>query len=182
MPNHLVLRPADGNEVAGAYAAALSNPTKPVTIALSRQTLANQAGSTIAKTLQGAYVLLENEAAIATLIATGSEVQLCMAAAATMGNVRVVSMPCWELFEEQDEEYQRSVLGNVPVVSVEAGSTTGWSRYSHAQIGMTSFGASAPGADCFKHFGFSVENIQAKVAKVTTFYASGGAPRLMARF
>ena len=124
---------------------------------------------------------MENETAVATLVATGSEVQLCMAAAATMGNVRVVSMPCWELFEEQEEVYQRSVLGSLPVVSVEAGATTGWSRYSHAQIGMNSFGASAPGAECFKHFGFSVENIQATVAKVTAFYSTG-APVLMARF
>ena len=103
-------------------------------------------------TLKGAYCLLENANAICTLVATGSEVQLCMNAAAEMGNVRVVSMPCWELFEEQSSEYQQSVLGPFPVVSVEAGATTGWGRYSHAQIGMNSFGASAPGAACFEHF------------------------------
>tara|TARA_B100000780_G_scaffold279014_1_gene254968 strand:+ start:14 stop:2056 length:2043 start_codon:yes stop_codon:yes gene_type:complete len=178
MPNHLVLRPADGNETSGAYAIALANPTRPVTIALSRQTLVHQPTSSIENTMKGAYVLQENNQAVATLIATGSEVQLCTKAAAVMGNVRVVSMPCWELFEEQSSEYQQAVLGNLPVVSVEAGSTTGWSRYSHAQIGMTSFGASAPGPTCFEHFGFTVANIQEKVAKVTAYY-SNGAPTLM---
>jgi transketolase len=181
MPNHLVIRPADGNETSGAYAIALANPTRPCTLALSRQTLVHQTGSSIENTMKGAYVLLENANAVCTLIATGSEVQLCMNAAAEMGNVRVVSMPCWELFEEQSNEYQQSVLGGLPVVSVEAGATTGWERYSHAHIGMRTFGASAPGSACFEHFGFTVNNIKNIVGKVTAHY-SNGAPTLMLNF
>ena len=182
MPNHLVIRPADGNETSGAYAAALENGTRPTTISLSRQTLVHQANTSIEGVMKGAYTIHEpasGTAAVAVLVATGSEVQLCMAAAAALGNVKVVSMPCWELFEEQSSAYQQSVLGGgLPVISVEAAATTGWSRYSHAQIGMTSFGHSAPGAECFKHFGFTVENISAKVAKCVAHYGTS-APQLM---
>ncbi len=180
MPNMLVLRPADGNETSGAYAAALENPTRPTTISLSRQKLVHLPNTSVEGVLKGAYVIHEPaNAAVATLVASGSEVQLCMQAAAAMGNVRVVSMPCWRLFEEQDAGYRQSVLGGgLPVVSVEAAATTGWERYSHAQIGMKTFGHSAPGAACFEHFGFTVANITAKVEAAVKFFGSA-APQLM---
>ena len=99
--------------------------------------------------VKGAYTIHEpaaGTAAVAILVATGSEVQLCVKAAAELGNVKVVSMPCWELFEEQSADYRQSVLGGgLPVISVEAAATTGWTRYSHAQIGMTSFDTCARG-------------------------------------
>ena len=98
------------------------------------------------------------------LIGTGSEVQLCLGAAKALGEAgvaaRVVSLPCWEWFEEQDEAYRAEVLPpGVPALSVEAGSTFGWSRYADASVGLDTFGASAPGAVAMEKFGFTVEHV-----------------------
>jgi len=95
--------------------------------------------------------------------------------------VRVVSMPCQEIFLEQTEEYLRSVLpGNVPTLSVEASAIHGWHRFSHSQIGMTRFGASAPASDLFKKFGFTTENVTAKGKALVEFYKkAGNVPDLM---
>ena len=98
------------------------------------------------------------------LIGTGSEVQLCLGAAKELGEAgvaaRVVSLPCWEWFEAQDERYRAGVLPpGVPALSVEAGSTFGWSRYADASVGLDTFGASAPGAVAMEKFGFTVEHV-----------------------
>ena len=108
--------------------------------------------------MKGGYIIqkeAEGSAPEIVLVATGSEVALCVDAAAASGlNARIVSLPCWERFEVQSSEYKSSVLNaGCPVISVEAASTTGWERYSHYQIGMRSFGCSAPGAKCFEKFG-----------------------------
>lgn len=180
MPNMLVLRPADGNETSGAYAVALEDARRPTTIALSRQKLPHLPGTSIEGVAKGGYILVDVESPRAVLVASGSEVSLCVEAAKLAGNVRVVSMPSWELFEMQSAEHHQAVLsGAGPVISVEAACTTGWSRYSHVQVGINSFGKSAPGGECFKHFGFTPQSIADKVNAVVQYFEGKPVPPLM---
>jgi transketolase len=172
IPNLLVMRPADGNETSGAYKVAIENRHRPTLLALSRQNLPNLAGSSIEAVTKGAYILSDSEGTPdIILIGTGSEVSLCVKAADVLGGegkkVRVVSMPCWELFEEQDAAYRESVLPQAVKkrVTVEAGTTFGWCRYAGsegASIGIDSFGASAPGDIALAKFGLTVDNVVAK--------------------
>jgi transketolase len=172
IPNLLVMRPADGNETSGAYKVAIENRHRPTLLALSRQNLPNLAGSSIEAVTKGAYILSDSEGTPdIILIGTGSEVSLCVKAADVLRGegkkVRVVSMPCWELFEEQDAAYRESVLPQAVKkrVTVEAGTTFGWCRYAGsegASIGIDSFGASAPGDIALAKFGLTVDNVVAK--------------------
>ena len=179
IPNLLVFRPCDGVEAAEAWEVALQSKTRPSLMALSRQglpTLRSRDGKTCPANLTacGGYVLSEAEGTRAvTLIATGSEVYLAIEAQAQLkaeGIVAaVVSMPCTELFEEQDAEYRAQVLGTAPRVAVEAGIRQSWDRYigeTGAFIGMSGFGASAPAEQLYKHFGITVENVVAAAKKV----------------
>jgi transketolase len=184
MPNHFVFRPCDGNETSGSYLAAFSEKFSPSTICLSRQGLPILAGTSLEKVQFGGYILSEAASGTPelTFVATGSEVSLCVEAAKLLDgtNVRIVSMPCWELFEAQSDDYKKSVLATgCPVISVEAGSVTGWSRYSHYQIGMTTFGVSAPGKEAFRHFGFTADQVETVAKKVLTFYAANPVPPLL---
>jgi transketolase len=169
MPGLNVVRPADANETAQAWKLAVESE-EPVGLALSRQdvpVLEETAGLAAAGVPKGGYVLLAEESGTQpqiVLIGTGSEVQLCLGAAKTLGNdgvvARVVSLPCWEWFEQQSEEYRAEVIPpGVPALSVEAGSTFGWARYADASVGIDTFGASAPGAVAMKEFGFTVEHV-----------------------
>lgn len=174
IPNLLVMRPADGNETSGAYKVAISNRKRPTLMAFTRQGLPNLAGSNIDDVSKGAYVIscgFAPEELDVILIGTGSEVSLCVDAAAKLiaegKKVRVVSMPCWELFEEQDEAYKESVLPKVATkrLAVEAGISFGWERYVGSEgdtISVDSFGASAPGGVIMEKFGFTVDNVVAK--------------------
>ena len=160
IPNINVIRPADGNETSGAYKAALTVEKTPSLLSFSRQGCPNLEGSSVDGVLKGAYILSEATAGDkkpkVILTASGSEVGLCVAAAKALNAAgtpaRVVSFPCFELFEQQDASYKSSVFPDgVAVLSVEAAVAQGWERYSHAHMGMTSFGASGPGGDVFKH-------------------------------
>ncbi|MEY3870462.1 MAG: hypothetical protein RLZZ338_4356 [Cyanobacteriota bacterium] len=172
IPNMLVMRPADGNETSGAYKVAIENRKRPTVLAMSRQNLANLEGSSIDIVSKGGYVLSDSEGTPdIILIGTGSEVQLCVKAAeqlrAAGKKVRVVSIPCLELFNEQDAAYKESVLPKAVKkrLAVEAGSSFGWSRYVGDEgdtVTIDRFGASAPGDVCFEKFGFTVENVLAK--------------------
>lgn len=175
IPNMLVFRPADGNESSGAYKVAVENRKRPSVMAMSRQNLPNLQGSSIEATAKGGYTLSDDGGTPdIILIGTGSEVQLCVNAAeqlrAAGKKVRVVSMPCCELFDEQDEAYKQSVLPKgAKKLAVEAGSTFGWARYvgdSGAVIGIDRFGASAPGDLCMEKFGFTVDNVLAKAKEL----------------
>jgi transketolase len=190
MPNLTLIRPADGNEVSGAYISALESPFTPTVLALSRQNLPNLDGSSAEKTLQGAYVLSDpangsgsgsggdGEAAAALdliLTASGSEVALAVEAAKALAaegvKVRVVSFPSWELFEQQPKAYRLSVFpAGVPVVSCEASSTHGWAKYSHAALGLTWFGASGPYTKIYEKYGITASNLAAKAQEVLAFY------------
>jgi transketolase len=169
----IVLRPADANEVTEAYRVILAQKHRPACLILSRQALPvfdrSRYGSAQG-VARGAYIMADtigDEPQI-ILIGTGSEVQLCIAAHERLVREgvrsRVVSMPSWELFEEQDAPYRESVLPtNVSArVTVEAASVLGWDRYagsSGAIIAMHRFGASAPVKDVLRKFGFSPERI-----------------------
>ncbi|MFN5305500.1 MAG: transketolase, partial [Pseudanabaena sp.] len=154
IPNLLVLRPADAKETVGTYQVAIANRKRPSLMAFTRQNVKNLAGTSIEGTKKGGYIVVDAPNPELIFIATGSELELAVKAAAILADegkaVRVVSMPSMELYNEQSEEYKESVL---PVavkkrVSVEAGSTFGWHKYvgsEGAVIGMDSFGVSAPG-------------------------------------
>ncbi len=175
IPNMKVFRPADGKETAYAWISALTE-TSPTCLVLTRQNLPQYEGST-ADALKGAYVLADSNKPTpdAILIASGSEVELIMKAKEELIkdniDVRVVSVPCMELFDKQDEAYKQSVLPNEirARVAVEAGTPDYWYKYVGLDgkvIGMTTFGASAPFSALLKKFGFTVENVVENVKKV----------------
>ncbi|MDX8532992.1 transketolase [Mesorhizobium sp. VK25A] len=176
-PNLNVFRPADIIETAECWELALRSEARPSVLVLSRQNLPmlRQAHGHENQTGQGAYVLREPSTHRAvTLIATGSEVEIAVAAAERLEAehgvaAAVVSMPCWELFEEQDADYRKSVLGSAPRVAVEAAARLGWDRWigeTGAFVGMTGFGASAPAPDLYKHFDITPEAVAAAALKL----------------
>ncbi|MFM9111236.1 MAG: transketolase, partial [Prochlorococcaceae cyanobacterium] len=171
IPNMLVIRPGDGNETMGAYQVAVTNRKRPTVLALSRQAMVNQAGSSPAAVAKGGYILDDSTGTPdLILIGTGTELDLCVQAAVKLRaeghNVRVVSMPCVELFEEQDAAYRESVLPAAcrKRVVVEASSSFGWHKFTGfdgATVSIDRFGASAPGPLCLEKFGFTVDNVVA---------------------
>lgn len=176
MPNIFVLRPADGNETSGAYAVAIEHRHTPSVLALSRQGLPNLKGTSIEGVAKGAYVIQEPEDGSKPqiiLVGSGSEVHLATRAAEQAKDlkIRVVSMPSWELFRGQPLDYQLSVFPDgIPVLAVEAGSVVGWREYSHAVIGMSTFGASGPYKEVYSKFGITTENIIKQSHAVIEFY------------
>lgn len=173
IPNLIVIRPCDANETAVAWQVAMEQKNRPVALALTRQNVPTLDRSQFAPAeglRRGAYVLADapDHHPDVILIASGSEVQLIVEAQKKLLeqeiSARVVSMPSWELFEAQSEEYRHSVL---PLwaqvrIAVEAGVTHGWHRYAGSQgevIGVDRFGASAPGPVVMREYGFTVENV-----------------------
>jgi transketolase len=168
MPGLTLIRPADANETAAAFRAAVE-AAGPVGLVLTRQdvpVLEKTAELAAAGLPRGAYVLVEEESGAPdiVLVGTGSEVQHCVAAASTLVGdgvkARVVSFPSWELFEAQDAHYRDSVIPpGVPSVGIEAASTFGWSRYVDQAIGIDHYGASAPGPVVMEKFGITAEAV-----------------------
>lgn len=173
IPQLTVIRPADGNEVAGAWKAAIEG-NGPVALITSRQstpTLEGTAELAHEGVANGAYALQGDPGPEVVLIGTGTEVAVAVDAAAMLRNeglaVRVVSMPSWELFEAQDAAYRESVLPvGVPTVSVEAGVTTGWQRWAQASVGIDRFGASAPGARVMEELGITPDAVAAEARRL----------------
>ena len=169
MPNVLVMRPADLVETAECWALAVSQTDRPSVLALTRQGLPAVRLDDVSDNLcaRGGYVLSDSDGdRQATILATGSEVSMALEAQSQLHasgvSVAVASLPCWELFDEQDEAYRTSVLGDKPRVAVEAAATFGWERYvglNGTVVGMTSFGASAPASDLFSHFGITADAV-----------------------
>jgi len=161
IPGLQVLRPADANETAEAFVAALRFDG-PTALVLSRQNLPVVTdGSAVAR---GAGIVRDEASPDVVLVGTGSEVALCLSAAARLADegvrARVVSMPCVATFLAQDESFRAGILPpSVPVVSVEAGSTYGWHAVANRAIGIDEFGTSAPGAVALEHLGMSVANV-----------------------
>ena len=177
MPNLNVWRPSDAVETAVAWAAAIERADGPTALVLSRQNLPFQPrdAATREEIRRGGYVLRAggSTAPRALILATGSEVGLAVAAQEALAEedipVWVVSMPCTEVFDRQDSAYQEAVLPHgVPCVVVEAGVSDGWRKYvlGGAVVGIDTFGESAPAADLFQYFGFTVENVVKSVRGV----------------
>ncbi|MCA9124314.1 MAG: transketolase [Planctomycetaceae bacterium] len=172
IPRMQVIRPGDANEVAEAYRKLITVTDRPTAMVLTRQnlpTVCRDKHGDAAGTARGGYVLLDCEGEPdVILLGTGSEVSICLEAAAKLDadglKVRVVSMPCWLWFDEQDRAYRDSVLppSVTARVAVEAGIRQGWDRYIGAEgrfVGMSSFGASAPFEELYAHFGITAENV-----------------------
>jgi len=177
MPNLTVIRPADANETAQAWKVALENRRGPTVLALTRQSVPTFPPSSQPTVEKGAYVLahLGRKIPDVILMASGSEVSLVMDAAKALHekghSVRVVSFPCWELFEKQDEAYRESVLPKkiAARVAIEAGVGMGWERYVGAGgrvVSIERFGASAPYKVIYEKFGLTVENVIAQARAV----------------
>ena len=160
IPDLQVIRPADANETMAAWAACVEHDG-PTALVLSRQNLAvTTDGSAV---VRGAGIVRDVDDPQVIVVATGSEVSLAVAAADQIGGelrVRVVSLPSWDRFELQDDDFRSSLLPTgVPVLSVEAATTFGWSRYADRSIGIDRFGASAPGAVVLDHLGINLDNV-----------------------
>jgi len=178
MPNLLVFRPADANETAQAWKYALEHRDGPVTLLLTRQglpVLDQDKYPSAANLCKGAYVLVAADKPDVLLLASGSEVSVALSAAEGLAKegiaAQVVSMPCWELFEKQSQEYKDSVIPPEvrARVGIEAGVEQGWHKWLGNKgvfVGMSSFGASAPGKVCVQKFGITAENV-IKAAKNT---------------
>ena len=175
-PNMQVFRPADPIETMEAWEIALQTKDCPSTIALSRQNLPTVRTKYTSKNLTklGAYVLSDSKGPRRTvLVATGSEVAIAMEAKKMLEDegigIRVVSMPCWELFEEQDEKYQRKIFpARILIIAIEASVSMGWEKWlnsgekknkANCFIGMKGFGASAPAKELYDHFGINAQSI-----------------------
>ena len=182
MPNMLVMRPADAIETAECWELAIRNANGPSLLVLSRQPLPAMRDSANGNLCaRGAYVAApaEGERAV-TLIATGSELGIAMAARAMLAKegvmAAVVSAPCFELFAQQDAGYRREVLGGAPRVGVEAASSFGWERWLGEDgifIGLTGFGASAPAEALYQHFGITEAAVAAAARRIAQSVAQG---------
>jgi transketolase len=182
VPGLTVIRPADANETVTAWKLAITRRGGPTALILTRQnlpTLDRSLADDAAELARGAYVLSDfgDKEPELILIASGSEVSLVYEAAARLAaeglNVRAVSFPSWELFEEQDEAYRELVLPKRvrARLVVEAGAALGWERYAGSEgaiLSMHRFGASAPGKILFEKFGFTIENVVEKAKEILT--------------
>ncbi|MCO5563419.1 hypothetical protein L7F22_017061 [Adiantum nelumboides] len=198
MPNLRFIRPADAEEVMGAWKLALQEGdgggSMPTILSLSRQGVPLLAGSDREAVAKGAYTVVESASSSSSLssspqlvlIATGSEVQLAVRVAERLGQTmptRVVSMPCQALFDAQPASYRRAVLPATSlVVAIEAWSSYGWARYAHASVSMHTFGLSGPQAGLYDYFGFSEDNVAKQVDAFVRKHATGpdGAVRVPA--
>ncbi|MBF6625553.1 transketolase [Tuanshanicoccus lijuaniae] len=172
MPNLNVIRPADARETFAAWYLALTSQSTPTVLVLTRQNLTVEAGTDFSKVAKGAYVVYEAEGFDTILMATGSEVNLAVRAAEKLMEenirVRVVSMPSMELFDAQDAEYKEQILPSSirRRLSIEMGATHNWYKYVGLDgdvMGIDKFGASAPAQTVIAEYGFTVENVIAKV-------------------
>jgi len=183
MPGLSVVRPADANECAQAWRVAVGGDG-PTALVLSRQEIPVLDGTAERApdgVVRGGYVLVDEDGGPpeVVLVSTGSEVHVSVAAAALLAGqgvrARVVSLPSWDRFEAQDEDYRRSVLPpGVPTVSVEAAASFGWDRYADAFVAIDSFGASAPGEVALAEFGFTPDNVAARALSLISAAAPTG--------
>jgi transketolase len=168
LPNFYVWRPADGAENVEAWKTALQMSKSPSAFVCSRQNLAVLPKAVLGDASKGGYLLASDENATITLMASGSEVELALKVKESLNEkgvqVNVASVPCFDLFIEQDKAYIDSIiLGTTKKVAIEAARGLEWYRFADEVIGMDTFGASAPAEKLFEKFGFSVENILEKI-------------------
>jgi transketolase len=180
LPGALLFRPGDLVETSAAYTAALTGPSRPAVLCFSRQTAPNLPSS-FDGALKGGYVVKPADSPKLVIIGTGTEVLLGLQAAEKLPfPVQVVSLPCQELFDEQPIAYRRAVLPKgVPVVSVEAGVSFGWGKYSHKHVGIDRFGISGPGAQVYKELGVTADNVAQVGLAVVKFFEGKPVPDLV---
>ena len=174
-----MIRPADANETVEAWRVALEDVSGPAMLVLTRQDLPVLDRSKLAGAegvARGAYVLADVDSPDAVLVATGSEVWVALAARDLLAErglqLRVVSMPSWELYAAQAASYQQQVLPDgLPKISLEAAATFGWSRWVDHAIGIDGFGASGPGGEVLAHFGISPAAVADQVAAALAEFA-----------
>lgn len=176
MPNHDLWRPADSIETGAAYSVAVATKKRPSTLVLSRQTVGAVPTTNYEGAKRGGYVVSRppDEGSVdGIIVATGSEVLLCVEAAKQMFTEKkvcahVVSLPCWSQFERQDKEYRRGVfcVERERILSVEAGSSFGWPKYADHHVAVDEFGRSGPGKDVLEAFGISTEHVKAMFLRV----------------
>ena len=181
MPGLTTYRPADGNEASRLLHLALDRPG-PAAFVLSRQDLPVLAETACAPVERGAYVIAGDDTAVLDIIATGSEVALCLDAARLLQargvRARVISMPSWELFEEQDAAYRSSIVRTgVPRLAVEAAASLGWERYACAAVGVSNYGRSMPGPDLMREAGFSPEAVAGRASDLLSAWRGDGGVR-----
>jgi transketolase len=170
MPGLRLIRPADANETAQAWKVALGSDG-PTALVLSRQDITVLEGTQGAPVERGAYVLVEATDPDVVLIGTGAEVGVCVQAAAQLAedgvSAQVVSMPSWDLFEAEGDDYQTSVLPpEVPTLAVEAAASFGWDRWADESVSIDRFGASAPGKVALANFGYTPDNVAARARQL----------------
>ena len=175
MPGLRLIRPADANETVGAWKLALAHDG-PTGLILTRQGVPVLEGTADSdRVARGAYVLdvigPDSSHVDLVLIGTGSEVSLCVDAARQLADegvtTQVVSMPCWELFDEQGDAYQNDVIpSEIPTLAVEAGASFGWDRWADDSVSIDRFGASAPGEVVLEHLGFTPDNVAARAREL----------------
>jgi transketolase len=176
MPELHVVRPSDANEALDLIEEYLSAKEPPTTaMILSRQDMPvfndSDHANSVAGARLGGYVVREHEDAVFTLVGTGSEVGVCLAAAEELADkgvvTRVVALPCWRCFDGQPQAYRTSVLRRtIPSVSIEAGATLGWANYVDESIGINTFGQSAPAKAIFEFLGIVPATVVAHVERV----------------
>lgn len=176
MPNHDLWRPADSIETGAAYSVAVATKKRPSTLVLSRQTVGAVPTTNYDGAKRGGYVVNrppEEGSVDGIIVATGSEVSLCVEAAKQMFTEKkvrahVVSLPCWSQFERQDKEYRRGVfcVERERILSVEAGSSFGWSKYANYHVAVDEFGRSGPGKDVLDAFGITTEHVKARFLEI----------------
>lgn len=193
MPNLLYIRPCDSEETAGAFIAALKATSTPSILSLSRHALPQYLDYTSRDGVQkGAYVMMEDDEADVTLIGVGAEMACAVETKAVLAKehgirARIVSFPCQRLFDAQRLEYRRQVLRRGPknprpVVVIEAYAVYGWERYADAGFSMSSFGHSLPGTAVYKYFGFTGQNVAAKVKELVDEVKANGLDSLRGDF
>ncbi len=170
IPGLRVIRPGDANETAAAWRIAVASDG-PTALALTRQDVPVLEGTEAGAVDRGGYVLVSPDEPVVALVASGSELAVAVAAAEILASegiaARVVSLPCWSLFEAQDEAYRARVLpSGLPTVSIEAGVSLGWERYADASVAIDRFGASAPGARVFEELGITAEAVAARAREL----------------
>jgi transketolase len=163
MPQLRLIRPADANETVAAWRIAVESDG-PTALVLTRQDVPVLEGTAAGAVERGAYVLHDPGDAEITLLGTGSEVAVCVGAAELLAAdgvpARVVSMPSWDLFAAQDDDYQEAVLEpDLPTLAVEAGASLGWERWADDSVSLDRFGASAPGDIALANLGYTPDNV-----------------------
>lgn len=172
MPNLLYIRPGDSEETAGAWTAAIKARDTPSIISTSRHKIPQLTLTSREKVARGAYVLKEDDEASLTLIGVGAELSFALQVAERLEGsrgirARVLSFPCWRLFDEQSVQYRRDTLRRhkgIPAVVIEPYAPNGWERYADAGICLRRFGHSLPGPAAYEYFGYDVESLTRKVA------------------